>query len=403
MLFSKIDKGLKTYEGKSVYLFGASSAGIRVKKILENYGISITAFVDNNEKKEGTELEGIKVLSYDTLCSDLKEREKYIVQITSVYEMEIAEQLRKDNIEYIFYSEFNLQMKMLAENSLLEENAFLRPYVYDSKWKSYYSGEGLQIREYLMARQIKKAAFNDINIMLSAPKTGNLTIKNSVRTEDVIVLNHSYIYIKEFLESYKNRPPINFLIGVRDVISQNLSLLFELFDGGCLNGIDAMWNNDVQEVFNNYIISDETDHTSWFKYMKDKLHMNYLVQDFFDQQIKYYFDIDIYKYPFDVERGYSIYEIGNMRFMIYQLENMNNLENEIGKFLKIKNFFIKKTNAGEDKWYAKNYKETCKEIILDKKYFNECYSGKYMQHFYSDDDIAKYKMKWERNFERAVK
>lgn len=79
MLFSKIDKGLKIYEGKSVYLFGASSAGIRVKKILENYGISITAFVDNNEKKEGIELEGIKVLSYDTLCSDLKEREKYIV------------------------------------------------------------------------------------------------------------------------------------------------------------------------------------------------------------------------------------------------------------------------------------------------------------------------------------
>jgi len=397
MLFSKIDKSFKVYKKNNVYLFGASSAGIRVKKILEKCGVSIVAFIDNNPNKVGMELDGAEILSYAAACSLLKEQESYIIQITSTYEREIAKQLEQEQLTYIFYSEFNAQMKRLSECSFLEQNESLRSYIYESKWRYYYAGEEAQIREYLIARQAAGEDMNEMNIMLSAPKTGNLSIQASVRTGDVIVLNHSYVYIEDLLANYSKKLKMYFLVGVRDEIAQNLSLLYELFDGGCLNGIDAVWENDVQKVFDNYIISDEAENSCWFQYMKKRLHMNYLVQDFFEQQFEHYFGIDIYKYPFDVNRGYSIYNIGNMRIMIYQLEKMSSLESQIGKFLHLKDFSIKKSNAGIDKWYAKYYKEACKELILNYKYFSDCYSGKYMRHFYSDEDITKFKNRWKEN------
>ena len=69
------------------------------------------------------------------------------------------------------------------------------------------------------------------------------------------------------------------------------------------------------------------------QFIREKLNTNFLIQDFFDQQLKYYFNIDIYRYPFDKEKGYCVYEFDDIRIMIYQLEKLDNLEYEISKFL----------------------------------------------------------------------
>lgn len=53
MILSKIDFELNVYKENKLYLFGASSTGLKVKRELEKYGISITAFIDNDESKYG--------------------------------------------------------------------------------------------------------------------------------------------------------------------------------------------------------------------------------------------------------------------------------------------------------------------------------------------------------------
>lgn len=166
-------------------------------------------------------------------------------------------------------------------------------------------------------------------------------------------------------------------------------------DDGYLNEVDSMWKNDVLAVFKHCILSDKED--SLLGFMKRKIGTSYLVQDFFDQQLKHFFGIDVYQYPFDKEKGYFVYDFGRIHIMVYQLEKLDVLQSEVGDFLGIDNFTLKRGNVGSEKWYSEYYKNVCGKIQFDDGYLEDCYTGKYMKHFYSEDDIAMFKNKWESN------
>lgn len=398
MVFSKIDKDLSVYKNNDVFLFGASSAGEKVKKILENKKIFITAFVDNNISKQGEKLGGIEIISYKTFCGLLKINEKYVVQITSVYENEIAGQLEEIGANYILYSEWCSRIKMLSEYMIITNNYPLRQYYYDLKWQWQCAKDNLEIRKYLENKQLNENNINMINLMVSAPKTGNGTIQKS--TDEVIVLDHSFVFIEKLLNLYKRDIKVNLIVGVRDVVSQNLSLLFEMFADNEFFDIDEVWNSggDVQVLFDKYIISsDFVERDYWFQVLKRKLHTNYLIQDFFEQQLNDFCNINIYNYKFDKDKGFSVYEFCNLNIMIYQLEKMDKLEKEIGKFLGLNNFILKKDNESDSKWYSKYYKTAKKDILLDEKYIEQCYNSQFMKHFYSGEDIEYFKNRWRKN------
>lgn len=398
MFFSKIDKDLSIYKNNDVFLFGASSAGKKVKQILENNKILITAFVDNNTNKQGEKLDGIEIISYKTLCGLLKTNKKYIIQITSVYENEIAAQLEEIDANYILYSEWCSRIKMLCEYMVIANNYQLRQYYYDLKWQWQCAKDNLEIKKYLENRQLNENNINLINLMVSAPKTGNGTIQKS--TDEVIVLDHSFVFIEKLLDLYKRNIKVNLIIGIRDVVSQNLSLLFEMFADNELFDIDEVWDSggDVQSLFDKYIISNDFGKKDyWFQVLKTKLNTNYLIQDFFDQQLNNFCNINIYNYKFDKSKGFSVYEFCNLNIMIYQLEKMNKLEKEIGKFLGLNNFILKKDNESNNKWYSNYYKTAKKDILFDKKYIEESYNSQFMKHFYSAEDIENFKNKWRKN------
>lgn len=393
--FSKIDGELSIYKSNQVFLFGASSAGIRVKTILENFGISIKAFVDNSIEKQGRYLENVEIISFSALRDMALENQKYIIQIASVYEKEIARQLEEKNLKYISYSEFSLRIRMLSEHLLFMENSKLRDYMYEIEWRREAAAVELCMREYFIKKQMGFSKSDTINFMLSAPKTGNNSIKASVQSSELMIAIHSFALLKEFLDRYASNFKMNIIIGIRDVISQNLSFLFEAMDDGYLNEVDFIWKNDVSAVFERCILSDKED--SLLRFMKEKIGTSYLVQEFFDQQINHFLGIDIYQYPFNKMKGYSIYDFGNLHIMIYQLEKLDVLEHELGEFLNLDGFMLKKANIGEEKWYSKYYKNVCKEMQFDDGYLEDCYSGKYMKHFYSEGDIANFRRKWKSN------
>lgn len=398
MFFSKIDKDLNIYRNNDVFLFGASSAGKKVKQILENQRIYITAFVDNSVNKQGKKLDGTKIISCTELCMLLKRNKKYIVQITSVYENEIARELKEVNVNYILYSEWCSRIKMLREYMIITNNPILRSYYYGLKWQWQCAKDNIEIQRYLENIQSKENNINLINLMVSAPKTGNGTIQKS--TNEVIVLDHSFIFIEKLLNLCKKNIKINLIVGIRDVVSQNFSLLFEMFDDNEFFDIEEIWDSggDVQTLFDKYIISNDFEKQDcWFQILKRKLHTNYLVQDFFSQQLNDFLNIDIYNYEFDTSAGFSIYEFGDLRIMIYQLEKMNNLEKEIGKFLGLNNFMLKKNNESNNKWYSNYYKKAKENILLDKTYIEKSYNSKFMKHFYSSEDIENYKNRWRKN------
>jgi FkbM family methyltransferase len=72
-------------------LFCASQFGCEVLAFLSNNSVAITAFVDNDPKKIGTEIDGVPVVSAQTLADNSKN--KIIVICTEIYFREIFTQL----------------------------------------------------------------------------------------------------------------------------------------------------------------------------------------------------------------------------------------------------------------------------------------------------------------------
>ncbi|MEZ3422461.1 MAG: hypothetical protein K1W39_01955, partial [Lachnospiraceae bacterium] len=107
------------------------------------------------------------------------------------------------------------------------------------------------------------------------------------------------------------------IIGIREPIKQNISVMFQITDSE-LWDLDEFWDGggNVQEIFDNYIIG-KSSKKCWYNILKEKIHYNYLVQDFFKQQLEAFFGIDIYKMAFDKQSGYSIYKFDNIEIFIY--------------------------------------------------------------------------------------
>ena len=88
----EIDK-LKT---DKIILFGAGENGKSVlKKVKE---AKIYYFVDNDIKKIGSSIDGIEIVSYNTLLRIYKD---YIIVVTPNNRKEIEEKLIKDRINYV--------------------------------------------------------------------------------------------------------------------------------------------------------------------------------------------------------------------------------------------------------------------------------------------------------------
>lgn len=77
-----------------VVLYGAGYAGRRCRQLLDNSGIRITFFVDDDKVKQGKEIAGIKVYSYNDLEEYCKKQENVHIILTSIYGAQIYKRLK---------------------------------------------------------------------------------------------------------------------------------------------------------------------------------------------------------------------------------------------------------------------------------------------------------------------
>ncbi len=90
---SKIDDELSIYKDRDIVLFGAGDAARAMRNELDTLGFPVKYYCDNDEKKWGTYIDGIEVLSYDELIAASDDRT--LVQIASKkYDNEIARRMR---------------------------------------------------------------------------------------------------------------------------------------------------------------------------------------------------------------------------------------------------------------------------------------------------------------------
>lgn len=390
---SKIDDDLQIYKGKNVILFGASHAGIGVSRFLEEEHIPVYAFCDNDATKWGRTLEGIQIIS----PQKLSEIENKVVQITSVYEKEILEQLKGIDVsEVISYSEAKSRLYALKLKKIFHqygvENEYLELFCY-----------GDRLEKDLFSKIYIEQRMPEVYVCMP-PKTGDYSLIESMKDKKTAMnfWHRPYAFSSSLFRkiSKKEGNKIKLITAVRDPIAQNLSVLYQMLDSPhYFLEWEEYWKHggDLNLLFRHWLEAEEYIKTAkgsagLYSQMVKKQRFLCMIQKFTEEFASHV--INLYEHPFDREQGYSIICEGNYEIFVYQLERLDKIQEKLFEWLGIPGTVLKNENIGEEKWYRDSYRKAKKELTIPREYFEKCYNEPYVKHFYSKEDIMKFREHW---------
>ncbi len=178
----------------------------------------------------------------------------------------------------------------------------------------------------------------------------------------------------------------------REPIGRNISTFFENLD---VEPVDGGRRYRIQSDYYGFEIDLDIEHLGELiqLFLERLCHDRPLV--FFDEEIKGMFGIDLFAGEFPVSRGYKIFEAERADALLIRLENLNDCAAEAFKeFLGIEGFTLTQANVADEKVYAPIYKRFRNSIVLPESYIEKMYSSKYVRHFYSEEEIARFRARW---------
>ena len=182
-----------------------------------------------------------------------------------------------------------------------------------------------------------------------------------------------------------SRRPLKIISLVREPVSRNVSAYFQELDSRIKILFPAKndrfktknYINVVEEDF--YNIGAHDTPLKWF-----------------DDEIKRAFGIDAFAHEFDRESGYTIIREKNIELMILKLEKLNGLEKKVSEFCG-ERISLKNENESGNKWYHSIYRDFKHNFQPRTEYINSLYDSKFMAHFYTDEEIAGFRKKWNKS------
>ena len=218
-------------------------------------------------------------------------------------------------------------------------------------------------------------------LALGAAKVGTTSIYDSLRAAGIPTRHLHSIIGEKIIETLKNLPKkVKIITGVREPLSRDLSFFFQIetsFDRYIYRGSfeDRLKNS----VYNAHRSS---------KYLLNEDPSPYGLEfGWFDKEFKENFGLDIFEQPFDKEKGYTIYQYGNLEVFLYRLENLKSLEGELQDFLGRKDFKLLHTNNGAEKNISYIYKEVKAKYKFSKAQIQIYYDdNERMDYFYTKEE-----------------
>lgn len=135
-----------------------------------------------------------------------------------------------------------------------------------------------------------------------------------------------------------------------------------------------------------------------YKNLKDKFdNANKVHQtpiNWFDVEFKRKLNIDIFNYPFDKEKGFTVIKKGHIEIFLCVTNKIDLLEKQIAEFLEIDAFQLKNSNIGDNKWYGDLYNEFKKKYQPSEDMLNSLYGSPAIKHFFCSEEIEKMKSQW---------
>jgi hypothetical protein len=179
----------------------------------------------------------------------------------------------------------------------------------------------------------------------------------------------------------------------REPVARNISTFFENLE---VNKLDEIDNYEISSHY--YKIPPTIISLNNLEAL-NKLFFERMNHDspeqFFDREIKGVLGVDVYTKEFPKSKGYCLLEGDVVDILLLRLEDLNQVAREaFWEFMKLPDFKLTKSNVASEKNYAFLYNEFKNQINFPQDYLNRMYGSRYMRHFYSAEEIEKYKKKW---------
>jgi hypothetical protein len=174
----------------------------------------------------------------------------------------------------------------------------------------------------------------------------------------------------------------------RDPYVRNISLVFEeLINIIKYNGYSKHGHKNL------YLYNSSSD-------LVDGIYINHLRKEipfvWFRDEFEITTKINIFDYPFDKEKGFSLIKKGNIEVLLLTLEKINLNEKVISEFINQPYFKLKHQNNSSKKWYSDLYDDFKQKNKLTVEELSFYYDNDVVKYFYTTEQIEEFKKKWSK-------
>ena len=402
-------------EAGEIILYGAAAKGRQVLGWLNDAGIAVDCFCDMDGRLWGAYVEGVKVVSPFQLQKIISRESGRVYIIACIqYPKELCvllEHMELRDICLLTYWGIKTALCINVEavyGKDSRQTACLR--IENSLRKNRFVDVGLIFMQKLVEA-------SDQTIWVVQPgKTASSSLELRLREKGILFIKEHYLRYpshilgggyRELWEKsiIKKRKSMKVIAAVREPLSRDYSTFWQAFKAGLERSmLMPILHRDFQKMYGSFVdlILNGSIHTQ----EKLGISMPYTWNDefeWFDEQIKEYLAIDVFQYPFDREKGYTLIEKNGVQLFLFKVEKLESILDKIALFAGTTELSAANANVAEQKWYGLAYSQFRREVKLPKKYVDHYYDrNAKVDHFYTQEEKAEFLKRWRENVDGNI-
>lgn len=179
-----------------------------------------------------------------------------------------------------------------------------------------------------------------------------------------------------YYEVIARQRPTRFISLVREPIGRNVSAFFQNLDVFFPEGVPT---DNLHQVYTRFLE----------RYPHD------LPLTWFEEEFQVTLGIDVYAEPFPREEGALRLKRGPFEVLLLKMELPGTQKDHlIADFLGLDSFAMARENVGAVKGYGELYQRFKATVALPASYLDRMAQARYMQHFYTDEEINAMVARW---------
>ena len=117
--------------------------------------------------------------------------------------------------------------------------------------------------------------------------------------------------------------------------------------------------------------------------------------DWFDEEFKPVLGVDVYEHPFPHDTGHLRIDSGPYEILLMRHDLDDRVKEKcLADLLGVPRVTVTPRNVGAEKPYSETYREFLRRLELPEGYVDGLLGSKYARHFYSREELARFRAKW---------